>query len=285
MSAQVMPIAAADVRAVGEFLHSHLNSRVPAAAWACCVEVPWTVDQPNMGFMLVADDAVVGAHLAFYSERDIDGRAERFCNLGAWCVLPEHRFQGLKLLRSLLAQKDYHFTDLSPSGNVPALNAKLGFEELDTTAWVVPNLPWPPTPGSGSILADPTAIERSLEGEQLALYKDHAGTAAARHLVLTRGQERCYVVFRKDRRRQLPLFASLLHVSNPELLRRMARPLARHLLLRHGACATLAERRIVKHRPPGSLLLRSPRTKMFRSQRLQAAQIDYLYSELVCLAW
>ncbi len=285
MSTQVRPIATADVRAVGEFLHAHLNSRVTADAWARCIEVPWTVDQPNMGFMLVADESVVGAHLAFYSERVIDGRAERFCNLGAWCVLPEHRFQGLKLLRSLLAQKEYHFTDLSPSGNVPALNAKLGFEELDTTTWIVPNLPWPPVPGAGSIVTDPAAIARALDGEQLALYKDHARTAAARHLVLARGQERCYVVFRKDRRRQLPLFASLLHVSDPELLRRMARPLARHLLLRHGACATLAERRIVEHRPSGGRLLRAPRKKMFRSQRLQAAQIDYLYSELVCLAW
>jgi len=285
MSTQVRPIAAADVRAVGEFLHTHLNSRVPANAWARCIEVPWTVDQPNMGFMLLADDAVVGAHLAFYSERLIDGRTERFCNLGAWCVLPEHRFQGMKLLRSLLAQTDYHFTDLSPSGNVPALNAKLGFTELDSTTWLVPNLPWPPMPGAGSIVTDPAAIERSLDGEQLALYKDHAGAAAARHLVLTRGQERCYVVFRKDRRRDLPLFASLLHVSDPDLLRRMARPLACHLLLRHGACATLAERRIVRHKPPGSRPLRSPRKKMFRSKRLQPAQIDYLYSELVCLAW
>jgi hypothetical protein len=286
MSARVTPIAPADVRAVGEFLHTHLNGRVPAEAWVQCMEVPWTVDKPNNGFMLVDDDAtVVGVQLALYSERIIDGRRERFCNLAAWCVLPDHRFRGLKLLYALLAQDDYHITDLSPSGNVPALNAKLGFQTLDTTTWIVPNLPGPPMPRSGSILTDPAAIEHALDGEQLALYKDHARAPAARHLVLMRGREYCYVVFRKDRRKQLPLFASLLHVSNPELLRRMARPLARHLLLHHGACATLAERRIVKYRPAGSRLLRSPRVKMFRSKRLQPGHIDYFYSELVCLSW
>lgn len=285
MPVQLRPIAGADVRAVGDFLHTHLNARVPAAAWARCTDVPWPVDKPNNGFMLVDDGSIVGVHLAFYSRRTIDGRGELFCNLGAWCVLPDYRFQGLKLLKALLAQKDYTFTDFSPSGNVPALNAKLGFRPIDTTTWLVPNLPWPSTARSGTIISKPTAIETTLSGHELELYRDHAAAAAARHVVLKRGEESCYVVFRKDRRKQLPLFASLLHVSNPDLLRRMARPLARHLLLRHGALATLAEQRIVKHRPRGSLRMRSPRPRMFRSRRLEPAQIDYLYSELVCLAW
>ena len=54
--------------------------------------------------MLLDDNAVVGAYLAFYSERMIDGRAEPFCNLGAWCVLPSYRFHSLRLLNALLAQ-------------------------------------------------------------------------------------------------------------------------------------------------------------------------------------
>jgi hypothetical protein len=282
---QVRPITGGDVRAVADFLHSHLNARVPVAAWERAADLPWSVDKPNNGFMLVDDGTVVGVQLAFYSERTIDGHAERFCNLAAWCVLPGHRLHGLKLLKEVLAQEDYTFTDLSPSGNVPALNARLGFRTIDTSAWLVPNLPWPSMPGTGRIISDPAAIERTLDGHELELYRDHAAAGAARHVVLTRGEERCYVVFRRDRRKQLELFATLLHVSNPELLRQMARPLARHLLLRHGAFATFAEERIVKFRPAGSLVLRSPRQKMFRSPRLQAAQIDYLYSELVCVAW
>ena len=41
-------------------------------------------------------------------------------------------------------QDGYHFTDLSPSGNVVALNRRLGFTQLDTATALVPNLPWPP---------------------------------------------------------------------------------------------------------------------------------------------
>jgi hypothetical protein len=282
---RVAPITEVDVDRVAEFLHAHLNTRVSAEHWADAVEVPWEVEQPNAGFMLLDDDEVVGVQLAFYSERMIDGRRERFCNLGAWCVLPAYRFQGLRLLKSALKQPGYHFTDLSPSGNVVGINQKLDFRFLDTTTALVPNLPWPSWPGRGIVSSDRDLIERTLTGRDLELYRDHAGAGAARHLVLIRGDEWCYVVFRKDRRKNLPLFASVLYVSNPPLFRAMARALSRHLLIHHGALATLAEERIVGSRPRPSFQLRSPRRKMFRSPSLTPAQVDDLYSELVCVGW
>ena len=281
----VRPITDGDVSVVAEFLHANLNARVPVAAWARAVDVPWQIERPNAGFMLLDGDAVVGAHLAFYSERTIDGRRERFCNLGAWCVLPPYRLDSVRLLKALLGQDGYHFTDLSPSGNVVGLNTRLGFRFLDTTTTVVPNLPWPPARRRESITSDPALLERTLTGAELQRYRDHASAGAARHLLLLRGWEWCYVVFRKDRRKGLPLFASILYVSNPELFCAMARPLALHLLLHHGAAATLVERAVVECRPRLSRTVDSPRRKMFRSPTLEPAQIDYLYSELVCLSW
>ena len=99
MPATVHPITEHDAARVDAFLREHLNPRVD---WEASMQVPWTVDAPNGGFMLLDDDTVVGAHLAFYSERTIAGRREKFCNLAAWCVLPEHRFQGMRLLKALL---------------------------------------------------------------------------------------------------------------------------------------------------------------------------------------
>jgi hypothetical protein len=273
------------VRRVGGFLHTHLNGRVTADQWARAVNVPWAVDKPNNGFMLLDGDAVVGVQLAFYSERTIAGGREPFCNLGAWCVLPAYRFHSLRLLKAVLAQPGYHFTDLSPSGNVVGVNAKLSFRFLDAATALVPNIPWPSWPGRYVISSDPGLIERTLTGRDLALYRDHVSTAAARHLVLISDDEWCYVVFRKDRWKRLPLFVSVLHVSNPELFHKMAHPLARHFLLRHRAVGTLAEDRVVGHRPRFSLRVRPPRLRMVRSQHLAPAQIDYLYSELVCVSW
>jgi hypothetical protein len=282
---QVRPIEACDIEPVAAFLHAHLDPRVTTEIWARAMDVSWNADKPNSGFMLLQEDTVVGAHLAFYSERDLGDGPERICNLGAWCVLPEHRFHSLRLLRALLAQEGYSFTDLSPSGNVIALNSRLGFETLDTTTRLVPNLPWPGRPGRPAIIADPEVIESTLTGHDLQLYRDHADLDAARHLLLSRDERWCYVIFRKDRRKGLPLFAFILYVSDRELLHEMARPLARHLLIRHGALATLADERIVGRLPLPSLRGLPERPKMFRSTRLQAAQVDYLYSELVCVPW
>jgi len=286
MGIRVSPITDLDVPAVAEFLHRNLNERVPAAAWARAVDVPWKVDAPNHGFHLRTDDgAVVGAYLAFYSDRTIGGSVRRFCNLGAWCVLPEQRFHSLRLLKALLAQDCDAFTDLSPSGNVVPVNTRLGFRFLDTATALVPNLPWPTAPGAGRVTGDRKVIERSLSGGELQIYHDHAGLAAARHLLLTRDGETCHVIFRTDRRKGLPLFASILYVSNPALFRRMARQVSRHLLLRHRLPATLAEPRIVGGVMPLGRMLAEPRRKMVRGDGFSDDDVDYLYSELVSVSW
>ena len=95
----------------------------------------------------------------------------------------------------------------------------------------------------------------------------------------------CYVIYRKVRRKDLPLFASILYVGNRDLFRNAAKYVFRHLLLRHGIPATLAELRVVGCRPKPSIMLKSSRPKMYRSASLRPDQIDYLYSELTSIAW
>ena len=285
MTVDVCAIDDAQMAAVGQFLNQHLNQRVPAEAWVRAVQVPWKVEAPNRGFLLRDDGRVVGAYLAFYSQRMIDGAREDFCNLGAWCVLPEYRLHSLRLLKALLAQDGYTFTDLSPSGTVVPLNERLKFRHLDTTTAMLPGLPWPSVPGRVRITTDRAEIERSLSGRELEIYQDHAEAAAAHHVLIRRGNTSCYVIFRKDRRKNIPVFASILYVSDAETFQATARTLTRHLLLRHGVLVTLAEPRVVGRRPRLSIMLKQPRRKMYKSTHLEPDRIDYLYSELVCVGW
>ena len=283
---RVKPITTTDIPAVARFLHENLNDRVAADAWERALQVPWKVSSPNHGFLLRDPDGdIAGTYLAFYSERTIDEQRRRFCNLGAWCVLPPYRFHSLKLIKALLAQEGYEFTDLSPSGNVVPVNTRFGFSFLDTATALAPTLPWPVLPGQGRISADPSVIEDTLAGDDLQIYRDHAGAAAARHVVLIRNGRYCYVIFRTDRRRNLPFFASLLHVSDPDLFHAMQFRFRSHLLTRHRVLALLAELRVAGRRPALSRMLANPRRKMFRSAELTGDQIDYLYSELTCLSW
>jgi hypothetical protein len=285
MTVELSPISDADVPEVAGFLHRHLNRRVSRGVWADALQAPWKADAPNHGFLLRDDGEVVGACLAFYSERTVRGRPERFCNLGAWSVLPSHRFHSLRLLKALLAQDGYHHTDLSPSGPVVALNERLGFRHLDTSSALVPNLPWPAVPGGGTATCDPVRVERGLSGPDLELYRDHSRALAARHLLVRRGGRAGYLMVRRVRRKNLPLFAAVLYAGDRSVVGRCWPAISRHLLVHHGIPFTLAERRIVGDPPGWSVPLRSARPKMFRSPSLEAADIDDLYSELTCVPW
>jgi len=281
MTVDISPITDADIAAVADFLHVNYQDRVP---WASSrLAGPWKVEAPNHGFMLRNGQRIVGAHLAFYSERQITGRMERFCDLGTWCVLPEFRLHSIRLIKAVLAQDGYHFTALTPSDKVASIHARFGFRPLDTRAVLIPNLPWPTPPGRTTISADPHVIESTLAGMELELYRDHAQALAARHLVLLRGADSCYVMYRKMRVRGAPL-AVIVHVSDPQVFRRAVLPLTRHLLVRHRLPATIAELRIIGRGPPISSKV-TPWPKMYRSASLQPDQIDDLYSELVCIPW
>jgi hypothetical protein len=282
MTIELTPITDVDVPAVADFLHVNHNDRVP---WALsCSAVPWKVDAPNHGFMLRDGQRIVGTLLALYSERLVAGQVERFCNMGSWCVLPAYRSRSMSLLKALLAQEGYHFTVLSPDDGPREILAWLRFRFLDTSAALIPNLPWPTLPGRTRISADPGVIERTLAGAELELYRDHARALASRHLVVIRGGDSCYVVFREFRYKGVPVFAMVLHVSNPDLFHRALIPLTRHLLVRRGLVATLAERRIIEREPRLSFELNNW-PKMYRSASLEPEQIDYLYSELACVPW
>jgi hypothetical protein len=280
---RVQPIGPEDLERVGDYLHRRLNDRLSPEAWAAALVPPWTVAAPNHGFMLLSGEQVVGVNAAIYSSRVVRGERREFCNVAALCVEEHVRPHAVRLIRSILRQPGYHFTDLSPSGSVIELDRRLGFQPLPTATAVVVNLPR--IDRRFRLLTRPADIAARLEGVDATVYADHRWAAAARHLVVTRGDHYCYVVFRKDRRKGLPLFATILHVSDRELFTAALGVVSSHLLRRHGAACTLVEQRVAAVRPAFSRMLARPRPKMFKSDELLAADIDDLYSELTCVAW
>jgi hypothetical protein len=281
MTVEIFPITDVDIAAVADFLNLNYKNRIP---WARSrLAGPWNFDAPNHGFMLRDKQRIVGAHLAFYSERLVAGKVERFCDLGTWFVLPEFRFHSIRLIKAVLAQEGYHFTALTPSAKVAPIHTRLGFRSLDTSAALIPNLPWPTLPGRTTISAEPDVIESTLAGTELELYRDHAQALAVRHIVALGGSDPCYVMYREISAKRIPV-AEIVHVSDPELFHRAILPLTRHLLIRDRLLATLAELRFIRHKPPLSFRV-TPSRKLYRSDSLQPDQIDDLYSELVCIPW
>lgn len=277
-------ITTADAASVGEFLHVHLNPRVSSAAWAELIVPPWKATGPNHGFQLVADDGrIVGAYVAVYSPREVGGSAIEICNLAAFCVLEDFRAHSLKLIRALLKQPGFVFTDLSPSGNVVAMNERLGFRRLDTATRLVLNTPHP---GGGiRVTSDPAALEGTLSGRDAVVYRDHLTAGGVEHLLIERAARHAYLMYRRDRRKGLPLFATPIFVGGDRELVQDAWGAIRSHLLRRGLPFTLAERRVLGFARGLGTELAHPRPKMFRGEGFDADDVDYLYSELTLVAW
>lgn len=280
----VRPVDADDVGTVSRFLHEHLNPRVTAENWAKLLLPPWPTVGPNRGFLLQSGSALVGVFAAVYSEREINQQTVKICNLAAFCVLDDYRMHALRLLRALLGQRGYEFTDLSPSGNVVALNERLGFERLPVDTKLLFNLPrFHP---NVRVSAAPQLLARTLRGADARIYRDHRQAPAARHLLIVRDGDHAYLMFRRERRRRLPLFATPLYVGGDLDLLAAAWPnVGAYLLWRHGLPFTLAEPRVLGFEPRPGRRLKGPRPRMFRSRSLRAEDVDYLYSELTLVSW
>lgn len=280
----VRPIGPADTAAVSDFLHEHLNQRVPAAGWSPLLDPPWAEAGPNRGYLMATGDRIVGVYVAVYSLRPRPDGPVTVCNLAAFCVLDDYRAQGLRLLQKLLSQKGLEFTDLSPSGNVVALNERLGFQHLETATRLVPN--YPALPGRSRISAAAADLEHRLSGRDAEVYRDHRLAPAVRHLLVERDDRYGYLIFRRDRRKGFRLFATPLFAGGDRAVLADSWPaIGSNLLLRHGLPFTLAERRVLGFVPPGGMDLAEPRPRMVRSQRLAAEDVDYLYSELTLVEW
>ena len=276
------PITDDDLDTVARFLHAHHDSKVPVESFRRSFAAHHSATRPNNGVMLVDGDDVVGAYLAYYSDRVVDGQMRRMCNLGTWYVLPEYRRHSLRMAKAILAQEGFHFLDLSPTEPVAALNKRLGFEYLDDRAMVLPALPWLWRPEA--ISSDPFVIQQALSGDELKLYNDHRDAPAARHVALRDRDAVCYVVLRIVQRKKLPV-AIVVHASRPETLRRMIHPFGGFALLRHHVVAVVVELRWLNGKIPGGSIQRRLHPKMFRSPTLRPEDIDYFYSELLYLNW
>ncbi|WP_158866139.1 hypothetical protein [Leifsonia sp. AG29] len=282
---EVRPITTADAPRAAAFLHEQLNPRVSAEQWSRLLLPPWGDDTaPNRGFQLVDEERIVGVYAAVYARRTLDGSERDVCNLAAFCVLEEHRAHSVRLVRALLAQRGYVFTDFSPSGNVVAMNERLGFRRLDTAARLVANVP-AVSRGTMRVTEEPRDLAATLQGAEAVAYRDHREAPAARHLLVDDGENYAYLVYRRERRKRLPLFAVPLHVGGDRQLLLSAWPQVGAHLLRRGFPLTLAERRVLGFAPPGPGRFVENRPKMVRSKEVDAAGIDYLYSELALVEW
>lgn len=260
------------------------NPALTREQWRLLVDYPWRAPGDPMGWVLLDGESIVGFISTLYSRRTIGGRVVRFCNTAHWVVREEYRSESLKLLMTVLRQRDCTITNLTSSAAVSALFAKLGFKVLDRN--VLLSFPRPMLPSLGddvSITANVGEIAESLSGVDAQIQADHAGLPVG-HVMLRDGDDSCYLLVTRLHRRVLGVPVPYCHVqyaSDPELLARHRARLGWFLLRRFGAVCMAVDERLVagraadfgRPRPLGE-------PRYYRSDSLGAAQIDNLYTEL-----
>ena len=260
-----------------------LNPDMPVAAWRRAFEHRGWSSEECTGFALALRGRFIGLLGALFSDREVDGRRQRYCNLHSWYVLPEHRGpSSLVLLRAVLELPDTVLTDFSASAEVAGMLERIGFHCLGTGLTVLPALPFAGVGVAPAIdlESSPDAAARILSPGDLRIFRDHHGIDC-RHLVAQEpGGEYCYVV--ASRPHGGPLAHVHVHyVSRPKLLARRHLAFRKALFADGARYAAIPTRLLRDERLPLSFQARGGRT-MCRPA-VPPSTIDSLYSEMALL--
>jgi len=248
---------------------------------------PWS-DSPHRGYAMYANGKAVGFLGTIFSARPLAGQMERVCSLSSWIVLKEYRHASLSLVTPILKLRDYTILNPTPSPVAYDIFYKLGFKPLESERLILPPLPGIPEAVralSGSVVQSREALERELTGEEHAIYRDLSSSPVAQHVLLRRGERKCYVIATSIHRKGIP-FAEIQYIGDRDFFWEH-RILAHVALLRSTqAVGLLVDSRFARgHRTP--LALRWSLRRLYRPTRKEITpeMIDGLYSEMMGLRW
>jgi hypothetical protein len=284
-SPKITAIGEGDLQEVSTFLNEHLNARISASAWKQSLIHPWCADRPNYGAQMRDGSNLVGVFCAIYSDQEIEGRPETFCNPHSWCVLPEYRQQGIGLVLHLIRQPGYHFAMLTPNPKVAEIFIGLRFKLLDDALLVFPNFPSLALlrhPRDRFVESDVGRIGEHLSQPTLRDFELHKDIPWLRFVAFGSANDVCLVAYKRSRRKRLPC-ARLMYISDASAFDRHASLLQHHLLTREGLVICEVEGRFVKRAPKFSFRLRRTQPKLFLSRSLTDSNIRDVYTELVAL--
>jgi hypothetical protein len=254
---------------------------IPKEKWKRIFAPPWKTTEGFCGYLLLKDDEVKGFLGLIFSERLLERKPERFCNMTSWVVREECRGQSILLLLELLKLKNYTLTNFTASPTVATILTKLGFTAFPLDQTVL--FPLPSVGRNVDFDTDLRAIRLKLSEDDLKIFDDHQGFGCE-HLLLRSNDGDCYVVLTKTKRKHLP-FAKVHHLSNPRVFNECMESLITRVCLRLRVFGVIVdERYIAGWRFDRSMKYPHQKSGYFKSNSItNPNRIDTIYSELVLL--
>jgi hypothetical protein len=285
---EVRAVGAEAVDEIYPLLRDFPTRRMTREDWhRMLFSAPWS-DNPQRGYALYAGGKAVGFIGTIFSKRRIADRVEAICSLSSWIMLPDYRSDVLKLLMPILKLRDHSILNPTPSPAAYGIFSQLGFVPLESERLILPPVPgFRDTAGtlSGSFTTSKADLERQLTGEERTLYEHHSWCTAARHVLLLRGERKCYVVATPIHKKGLP-FAEIQYASDWNLFWELRLLAHAALLPSTGAIGLLVDKRFAGGRKP-LLSVRSRCSRLYRPAHkgIEPRMIDGLYSEMMNLNW
>jgi len=239
----------------------------------------WGSDEPHVGFILEENGEAIGYLGTLFSNREINGRMEKFCNLNCWIVKEEFRTEGLPLLFHILRMKDVTVTNFT-GGRVMSILTKFGFKPIDTTLKIL--LPVPALSDGCELIFDQSRIAALLDTHDRRVFDDHREFKYP--FVLLKAREGVSLIsFKKVKRKRLPLLEVHYLSGRDVFLKRI-----RHVLLSLCLQTRMVGLMVGDHflggaSIPFSITIPQRQMRLFRSTTVSAEEMDTVYSELQVL--
>jgi hypothetical protein len=276
----IVPIEDADLPSVSAFLAQHFGANRSREHWLRAISPSWC-PAAQRGYILRAGDGRIGGVIVqIQAEREIGAERRRTCSLSSWVVLPEFRDDSIQLLVHATRDAATVYANFTPAPRTGRIFERLGFQSIDTTEWVVANIPSSLVP----VLTDPTRIASHLSGSAFDDLMAHVSFRGLCHLGLwADGGDFCHVCFVRARFHLVPA-ARVLYASDWSVFARVFASFRSAALLRFALPLTLVERRRLAGRPTGAIAQTAPQLVLYRGAGIAPQAVDGLYSELVTFA-
>jgi len=238
------------------------------------------------GFVLFDEDEAVGFLGLIFSNRFIDGKLRKFCNMTSFIIKKEYRGKGLSrlLFSELMKLNEYTITTLPPSPKTLKMHLENGFSELEGSyRFILPGLNLQALFDPCTIALNEVDLKDNLDESELKIYKDHA-LCKCNHLLFKKGQESCYIIAKIIKRKGLA-FAEIHYLSNPEVFTKYIKQAKFSLPLALRIWGLLMDERLLMGaKIRGSIIRKYSRPKLFKSPCLVRNEVtDNLYTESLIL--
>lgn len=273
---------ACDFEKIYPLLLEFNNPRLTKDNWRELFVNHWDSQEDYFGYMLIDHAQVVGFLGLIFSDRLINNKIQKFCNITSGIVKKEYRSESLLLFSSLLKLKDYTVTDFTPSKEVYLILKKFGFKDVETRTRIIFPLPTIDFLSKCSIEFDRNIIKNYLDEKNLKIYCDHLKFKNI-YLLIRLGSKNCYAIITKIRRKGF-FFGRIHYISDIAVFSKCIHKVNMKICLHLKVCGLLINEGYlggnqIKH----SITLKRRYPTMIKSESLEKNNVDTLYSEVLVL--